>query len=405
MTAHAHRTIRRTIHRAALAFVLASLPFSLVACRSSPPPVTLSAHERTTAQTLQIGDLAPPLAISTCLTTPPPRDAPPAVRVVEFWASWCAPCLASMPLLADAKRQHGDALQAIALTTIDEDNAESSVTRLCTQHAAEWGLPLGVHVCIDDADRTARAYRVALRDTALPRAAVITRDGCIAWWGHPADAAPVIDAVINGSWDIAAARAQADARARDAARSRAVVERYLAATSVKDQPARLALATEACEIPIAHTRGISPEWWAWTTRVSLLTAAARTDEARAVALHAAELDGIRNDPAALGDLLTALPPAEVQLRRDLAERAVGLITQAEAAPIVTTWDAFLRDTDDLRFGYVFIQAADAFAAAGETDRAIALLNAAIDRAPDDTRFIGNKQQVRERIRLLESTRR
>jgi len=321
---------------------------------------------------------------------------------VDFWATWCGPCLASLPLLAEVQQRHGSALEAIALTTIDEHNSIDRIQRVSSQRAEQWGVPAGVRIAVDDGERTSRAFRIAMRDTALPRTVIIDQGGRIAWWGHPADAAPVIDSVIAGTWDLAAERERFDAVTADGAASRAIVDRYLIANRSDDLAAQLALAEEACAFPVANSMGMSPLWWAWTTRVSILARLGRTDEARLVAIQAAITDGIRDEPSALGDLVAAIPDSEVQLRQELAERAVARVEYLESTPPRNSWDTFLRDAQYTPFGYVFAQAADAFAKAGQHARAADLLRRAIERAPEDRRFIGNKAELGNRLKALET---
>ncbi|MBL0928258.1 MAG: TlpA family protein disulfide reductase [Phycisphaerales bacterium] len=383
---------------------LASLPGLLLStgCRPGPPTLIMTPHERAQTPTLRIGDPAPPIAVSAWIAGQPATSLSGRVHVIEFWATWCGPCIAAMPLLAEAQRRHPESLVAIALTTVDQANTPDRIRSTASRRAAEWGVTSGLRIAIDDRETTARAYRIALRDTALPRSAVIDAHGRLAWWGHPADAAPVIDQVIAGRWDLDAARAQADALASDAARSRAIVQRFLAANRPGDEPARLALTEDACAIPVPHTDGMAPQWWAWRTRVSLLAQLGREADARAVAAHAAELEGIRDQPAALADLVEALPPSSAALRLGLAERAIARAEQLEAAPASNTWEQFLQDAYRQQHAEVFAQTSDAFAHAGQRGRAADLLRRAIDRAPDDPRYVWNKSNLTQRLRALES---
>lgn len=54
------------------------------------------------------------------------------VVLLDFWASWCAPCLEDMPHLIKLQKQHGDRLQIIGISMDDRVDAAKSVTRRFT---------------------------------------------------------------------------------------------------------------------------------------------------------------------------------------------------------------------------------------------------------------------------------
>ncbi|MEP7342878.1 MAG: TlpA disulfide reductase family protein [Acidobacteriota bacterium] len=45
------------------------------------------------------------------------------VVVVEFWATWCAPCRSTLNWLSELKQQHGDKLEVLAIA-VESDEAE-----------------------------------------------------------------------------------------------------------------------------------------------------------------------------------------------------------------------------------------------------------------------------------------
>ena len=61
------------------------------------------------APSLKGGDPAPPLKVSKWLQGEPVKAFEPGkVYVVEFWATWCGPCIAFMPHLAELQAEYKD---------------------------------------------------------------------------------------------------------------------------------------------------------------------------------------------------------------------------------------------------------------------------------------------------------
>jgi cytochrome c biogenesis protein CcmG/thiol:disulfide interchange protein DsbE len=56
--------------------------------------------------------------------------------VLNFWASWCQPCVAEHPLLVEAARRHAGEVHFVGVVPV-EDTAEA-VDRF-TRHLGKWG--------------------------------------------------------------------------------------------------------------------------------------------------------------------------------------------------------------------------------------------------------------------------
>src|SRR5262249_22089324 len=59
----------------------------------------------------QIGEKAPPVKVSKWMTSKPSvlpgeKDADKKVFIVEFWATWCGPCMKSIPHLAELHKKY-----------------------------------------------------------------------------------------------------------------------------------------------------------------------------------------------------------------------------------------------------------------------------------------------------------
>lgn len=118
---------------------------------------------------LQVGDQAPSFALAD-LDGRPVRLADLRGRpvIVNFWASWCGPCVEEFPILARALDAHrGDGLVMIGVVV--QDNSESARDFMRRMRA---GWP----AAMDPGDDTARRFGIY----APPETFFIDRNGTVA---------------------------------------------------------------------------------------------------------------------------------------------------------------------------------------------------------------------------------
>lgn len=125
------------------------------------------------------------------------REPSSRVRVVNFWATWCQPCVTELPTLKAFAASHPDV--DMILVNVDVQSAQSTrVTRALTTYKVElmrhWWLDS------DDPNATLRAH-VPNWASEIPFTLVIGRDGAL----H----ASFVDAVTTAQLDAAVAKASA----------------------------------------------------------------------------------------------------------------------------------------------------------------------------------------------------
>jgi thiol-disulfide isomerase/thioredoxin len=145
-----------------------------------------------------IGDDVPGFAGAKWLQGTETKIEKGKVYVVEFWATWCGPCIKTMPHLAKLQEEYGKkGLQIIAVTTADEDgNNLESVTEFLKKRGSKFPFPFAF--CPTDAVNT--AWRENSGTDSLPSTFVVDTAGKLAFIGHPMDLDDVLPRVFAGEW-------------------------------------------------------------------------------------------------------------------------------------------------------------------------------------------------------------
>jgi len=151
------------------------------------------------------GSAAPEVQLASVVHGDPFNGFTPGkVQVVEFWATWCGPCLKGMPHIAQLQEQYGAQVQFVGVTHEDEE----TVTEFLKgeyEDGNTWFEMLNYSIALDNNGATNEAYMQAARQTGIP-CAFIVRDGTVAWIGHPASIDEPLARIVGGRWDVAAAR-------------------------------------------------------------------------------------------------------------------------------------------------------------------------------------------------------
>ena len=162
----------------------------------------------------QVGDVPPPLKITEWVRGDDvdlKRDAAKKIHLIEFWATWCPPCKASVPLLTDYQKQYTKDLVIVGVT--DAEPLRNSVKEV-RRFVKKQGANMEYTVAIDDAGKTWNAWLNPAM--GIPYAFLINRDGRIVWQGSPLEPslAEILPAVIDGSYDVKSAKLEAEVNRR-----------------------------------------------------------------------------------------------------------------------------------------------------------------------------------------------
>jgi thiol-disulfide isomerase/thioredoxin len=150
------------------------LPFHL----SSADPVAA-------AQKLKIGDQAPALSTGKWIKGDPvTKFEKDKVYLVEFWATWCGPCVKSIPHLTELQAKYPK-LVVIGQNCMEKDQ------NVVKEFVHKQGEKMNYRVVLDDTSKDAagvmnRSWLNAIGQNGIPFAFLVDQKGRLVWSGHPA---------------------------------------------------------------------------------------------------------------------------------------------------------------------------------------------------------------------------
>lgn len=159
---------------------------------------------------LTIGAQAPPLDIEHWLHDEDGKFKPVTefqegqVYVVEFWATWCGPCISSMPHLAELQRKYEDrGVRIISISNEDLETVEKFLQRPTPQDEdVTFGELTSAYSLTTDPDESAfDDYMRAAGQEGIPAAFIVGKTGLVEWVGHPMLMDEPLEKVVTDSWD------------------------------------------------------------------------------------------------------------------------------------------------------------------------------------------------------------
>lgn len=169
------------------------------------------------ADPLGPGSPAPPLDIKAWYKGAPiaQLDAK-KTYVVEFWATWCGPCLETIPHLTELARKNPDI--TVLGVGIWEPNDKDKITKFVANMGDKMNYRVGWS---GDKDGMAQTWMQAAMLNGIP-SSFIVRNGVIQWIGHPMALDKVLQSIKKGDHDLAKAKA---AYEKEAEKSRKEIEK------------------------------------------------------------------------------------------------------------------------------------------------------------------------------------
>jgi thiol-disulfide isomerase/thioredoxin len=213
-----------------IATILSLAPIAPAQNGTGTPAATAAAtpsQERPAAPaTLSLGAMAPAFAVDTWVKGEPFEALETGkVHVLEFWATWCGPCIAAIPHLTELQKKYPD-VRFVGVAASESGNDEAAKLAKVQSFVAEKGDTMGYRVVyVGDRAKMSRPWMDAFEQRGIPCTFIVDAKGRVAWIGHPMNMDTPLEQIVKGEFDVEKARSEFEAeRAARAAQRTLMLE-------------------------------------------------------------------------------------------------------------------------------------------------------------------------------------
>lgn len=120
-----------------------------------------------------VGEKSPEIKIKGWVTENPPdlRGLEGKVRVLDFWATWCGPCISNIPELVQLCSKYKP--KGVEFIALSQDKSPEKIKKLVREKGMNY------HVAIDNG--SADLFKIM----GYPTAVIISHTGKVLWMGFP----------------------------------------------------------------------------------------------------------------------------------------------------------------------------------------------------------------------------
>jgi thiol-disulfide isomerase/thioredoxin len=261
------------------------------------------------------------------------------IYVLDFWATWCGPCKASIPHVNELSKKYAD--QGVNVIGVAIWPSDSMVPTAEFVEGQGDGMSYGIAEDIEG--KTAERFMTASLSTGIPTVMVVDREGKLAWVGHPMQLDEPLAQIVAGEADMDAF-IKADAERRESTRKENLLRKAMAeinprleeAFAAEDWPAALVAIEELLAIDAANPNFTRQKY-------SLMIKAGNSTGA---AQYGADLViGTLNESATgLNELAWYIVDPDGELEADQRDLALAMSAAVRAAELTKHENASIIDT-------------------------------------------------------------
>lgn len=153
-----------------------------------------------------VGKPTPPIHVAKWIKGEPLTEFEPGkIYVVDFWATWCPPCIAAIPHLTELAHKHQGKVEVIGISIAEpqESEADTGYIEVVSEFVAEKGDQMDYRVAVDTPDRV--MFETWFRPTGsrgIPTAYIIDQNGLVAWTGigDPKEVERIVGELLEGKF-------------------------------------------------------------------------------------------------------------------------------------------------------------------------------------------------------------
>lgn len=132
------------------------------------------------------GRKAPLFVVDRWITAEP--DARGKVAIIDFWATWCGPCIKAIPHMNDIANQFRGQVECVGVSDESKSAFEAGIEKKNLK-----GSDFAYALALDPKGRMKSAFNVR----GIPFVAVMSTDWVVRWQGHPSSlTASIISSII-----------------------------------------------------------------------------------------------------------------------------------------------------------------------------------------------------------------
>lgn len=122
------------------------------------------------------------------------------VYVVEFWATWCGPCIRAFPHLSEMQESYGEDVRFIGVNIWEGKEGQERMD-LVEEFVEKQGDRMSYTVAVEDGTSMADNWMKPAGQGGIPAAFIVGKDSKIAWVGHPGEMDKPLEEIVSGEFD------------------------------------------------------------------------------------------------------------------------------------------------------------------------------------------------------------